>query len=149
MMKKQTIKPACKNLLKVYGEYADILLRNSDGKVEPENLSRKGLIAAVQEVDLIITGLSDSGESTFVRLMSRLIYVENFTRHVTPANVLSARAIMTGPSSGKEFRGSAHLTDHVVDIADKIKIPTISNAVHDESSTFVGCVTGRTSWMYS
>ena len=328
-MKRQTIKLACKNLWKIFGEDADKFLRNSGGKIDREKLSRIGLVAAVQEVDLdvcegeilVIMGLSGSGKSTLVRLMSRLIeptqgsllfkgkdllkasekelieirrhemgmvfqhfallpnltvlrnvafplevqgvpkadrekraleiidlvglegraeyfprelsggqqqrvgiarslavepelwfldepfssldplirremqdeflrlqqvlhktivfithdfdeairvadrvaimkdgkivqtgtpeelivapadkYVEDFTRHVTRANVLTARAIMTDASPGMDFGGSVRLSDRVVDIADKIEKSPIPHAVHDESGNVVGCV---------
>ncbi|MCP4933903.1 MAG: betaine/proline/choline family ABC transporter ATP-binding protein [bacterium] len=80
-MNNQSIKLACKDLWKIYGERADKLLRQADGNIDPEELSREGAIAAVREVNLdvyegeilVVMGLSGSGKSTLVRLMSRLI----------------------------------------------------------------------------
>jgi glycine betaine/proline transport system ATP-binding protein len=81
MTKKQSIKLTCKKLWKIYGEGAEKVLGDSNGEISHQELTQKGLIAAVRDVNLdvydgeilVVMGLSGSGKSTLIRLMSRLI----------------------------------------------------------------------------
>lgn len=74
-------KLVCKDLWKLYGAGVDAFVRGTDLSRNDFDLETRGLIGAVQRVNLeikegeifVIMGLSGSGKSTLVRLMSGLI----------------------------------------------------------------------------
>jgi glycine betaine/proline transport system ATP-binding protein len=71
----------CRNVWKLFGRNAEMLLRDRQGPPTSEEIAAAGLVSAVRAVTLdvhegeifIIMGLSGSGKSTLVRCMTRLI----------------------------------------------------------------------------
>ena len=85
-MSDQTVKLACRNVWKVYGDNPAQFFNNGDGAVaDPEktlgDIRESGHIAAAADVTFdvhvgeifVIMGLSGSGKSTMVRCLSRLV----------------------------------------------------------------------------
>jgi|TARA_B110000503_G_scaffold82419_2_gene125741 glycine betaine/proline transport system ATP-binding protein len=75
------IKLECKNLWKLFGYGEEAFVESQKGIIDPENLKKSGLIAAVQDATFevfegemfIVMGLSGSGKSTLLRCLSRLV----------------------------------------------------------------------------
>ena len=81
----------CDSVYKIFGEHAERMLRESDGKVDAKRFQEAGCIVGVNNANfevhagelLVIMGLSGSGKSTLLRCISRLtdatagnIYIE-------------------------------------------------------------------------
>ena len=80
-MSAKSIKIACNNIWKIYGDNANSFLKSNDGNVDFSDFTDVGLVPAVRNVNIeildgeifVIMGLSGSGKSTLVRLLSRLV----------------------------------------------------------------------------
>ncbi len=80
-MSAKSIKIACHNIWKIYGENANSFLELNGGDVDFSKFTDAGLVPAVRDANIeildgeifVIMGLSGSGKSTLVRLLSRLV----------------------------------------------------------------------------
>ncbi len=74
-------KLVCRDVWKLFGEYAGRVLAELGNDADPAALAARGLVPAVRDVNLevregeifVIMGLSGSGKSTLVRCLSRLV----------------------------------------------------------------------------
>ncbi len=77
----RTTQIGCRNVWKLFGRNAEVLLRGRQDAPTSEEVAAAGLVSAVRAVTLdvhegeifVIMGLSGSGKSTLVRCMTRLI----------------------------------------------------------------------------
>ena len=81
----------CDSVYKIFGENAEKMLQNANGKVVAEEFQKAGCVVGVNNASfevnkgemLVVMGLSGSGKSTLLRCISRLtdatagnIYIE-------------------------------------------------------------------------
>ena len=70
----------CNAVYKIFGEHAKKIIRNAQGRIDPETLKQHGCIVGVSDATfdvfsgeiLVVMGLSGSGKSTLLRCISRL-----------------------------------------------------------------------------